>query len=337
MKHLVILGLSIDEGIGAATILENGMVVASCQEQWQDFRICFPKKSVLECLRISDLDPASIVAVCIARKPFMRFEQRLESRIAAFPQGWLGSGFEIFKEAHTELGLSRSFLKQLSALTPTLGDRSRLFFVDRLVSLASWSYFTSPYQNAVVVVRDKGNTKNDVSILSLTGQGNRLKVVSHYTKECDEKFIRDCIVLTNKKNLCLAGNFAMPDWISRLRKEFINSSIWHPSGSSQQGASIGAAMAVFCIYFGRTVTVSTEKAKLNKFTDLGLLRLSDGQEKGLTRSMSCLRTIAVIIVPLLLLLVWLTRFFLLRNLQRTDFCRSHLPGMPTPVSLHDQY
>jgi predicted NodU family carbamoyl transferase len=337
MKHLVILGLSIDEGIGAAAILENGVVVASCQEQRQDSRICFPKKSVLECLRISDLDPASIDAVCLARKPFMKFEQRLESRIAAFPQGWLGSGFEIFKEAHSELGLSRSILRELSTLTPTLGDRSRLFFVDRLISLASWSYFTSPYHNAVVVVGDEGNKKNNVSILTLTGQGNKLKVVSHCTEECDEKLIRDCIVFTNKINLCLVGNFAMSDWISRLRKEFVKSSIWHPSGSCQQGASIGAAMAVFCIYFGRTITVSTEKAKLNKFADLGLLRLSDRQQKGLTRSMSCLRSVAVFIVPLLLLLIWLTRFFLRRNLEPTDFSSAHLPGMPTPVSFHDQY
>lgn len=336
MQHLVILGLTMDEGFGAAALLHNGVLVAACQEQNEDSRICFPKKSVSECLRLSELDAASIEVVCLARKPFMHFESRLESRIEGFPQGWIYSGLEIFNEADSELGLSRRILRELSKLSPHLGNRSRLLFIDGPIGLAAWSYFTSPFHYATVAVRHEGVAKNDETMLMLVGQGGSLKVMPLCTNTNDEKLISCCLDIPSKRSLCLAGNFTTTDWILRWQHKFTESSIWQPSGSNQYGASVGAALATYYIYFGRNRTVPMEEAKQSKVIDLSLWR-SEGQKKRVVSSLIWLRILAIFIIPLLILLTRLTRTLLRNSPKRSDYCRTFLPGMPTPASFHDQY
>ncbi len=145
-----ILGISAFYHDSAACLLEDGRIVAACQEE-RFSRIkhdsSFPAKSVEECLRIGRCRTDQLDCVVFYEKPFARFERLLETYSQHVPRGL------------------RSYLKSMPAwikeklwikdiLHKSLSFEGEILFGDHHESHAASAFYPSPFQSAAILTVD---------------------------------------------------------------------------------------------------------------------------------------------------------------------------------------
>jgi carbamoyltransferase len=86
-----ILGISAFYHDSSACLIEDGKIIAACQEERLS-RVKhdsnFPSKSILYCLAQANCKPEDVTHIIFYEKPFLKFERLLETYLAFAPRGF---------------------------------------------------------------------------------------------------------------------------------------------------------------------------------------------------------------------------------------------------------
>jgi carbamoyltransferase len=152
-----VLGVSAFYHDSAASLVEDGEVVAAAQEERftrkkHDSR--FPVHAVEYCLSEAGVKLDAVDYVAFYDKPFLKFERLLETYLAFAPRGFKSFRMAMplwIREKLFQKGMLRNKLREFH-----LGfdwDK-RLLFTEHHLSHAASAYFPSPFEEAVVLTMD---------------------------------------------------------------------------------------------------------------------------------------------------------------------------------------
>lgn len=152
-----ILGLSAFYHDSSACLIEDGRIVAACQEE-RLTRIKhdsnFPIRSLQYCLQQTGCTPQDIDHIVFYEKPFLKFERLLETYLAFAPRG-----FTSFRKAMPLWLNEKLFQKKLLAdelhdLGFSKSQTQNILFSSHHLSHAASAFYPSPFQEALVLTMD---------------------------------------------------------------------------------------------------------------------------------------------------------------------------------------
>lgn len=152
-----ILGISAYYHDSSAALIENGQVVAACQEE-RLTRIKhdsnFPTQSILYCLQQAKCLASDIDHIVFFEKPFLKFERLLETYLAFAPRG-----FRSFQKAmplwlKEKLFQKKLLREELGELNFSTDQCTRILFSTHHLSHAASAFFASPFSEALVLTMD---------------------------------------------------------------------------------------------------------------------------------------------------------------------------------------
>ena len=154
---MLVLGISAFYHDSAAAIIRDGQIIAAAQEERftrKKHDPGFPANAITYCLAEAKADAKSLDCVVFYEKPFLKFERLIETYLAFAPRG-----FASFRKA-MPLWISEKLfqrdllLRELDAIAPELGDKSKLRFCEHHYSHAASAYYPSPFRSALVLTMD---------------------------------------------------------------------------------------------------------------------------------------------------------------------------------------
>ncbi len=152
-----ILGISAFYHDSAATLLEDGRIVAAAQEERftrkkHDAR--FPTQAIAYCLAAGGVSLDQVDFVAFYDKPFLKFERLLETYVAFAPRGVRSFSMAIPLWLREKLFQKALLKRTLRAFAPGFDWRSRLLFAEHHLSHAASAFFASPFEHAAVLTMD---------------------------------------------------------------------------------------------------------------------------------------------------------------------------------------
>ncbi len=173
-----ILGVSAFYHDSAASLIEDGAVVAAAQEERftrkkHDDR--FPENAIQYCLDEAGIELKDIDYVAFYDKPFLKFERLLETYLAFAP-----IGFRSFKMAIPVWLKEKLFQKDLlrrkfQAFDDAFDWQNKLLFSEHHQSHAASAFFPSPFEEAIVLTMDGVGEWATTSVA--IGRGRELNMV----------------------------------------------------------------------------------------------------------------------------------------------------------------
>jgi carbamoyltransferase len=148
---MLVLGLSCFYHDSAAALLQDGQIVAACQEERLTRKrhdSAFPARSIKYVLREAGIEPAQLDAVGFYEKPLLKFERMLSTYVDTFPRS-----FASFRKAmpvwlHEKLWVPAIIRKELR---PYKGP---ILFAEHHISHAASTFLVSPFNEAAVLTVD---------------------------------------------------------------------------------------------------------------------------------------------------------------------------------------
>ncbi|ATQ68107.1 MULTISPECIES: carbamoyltransferase family protein [Methylosinus] len=154
---MLVLGISAFYHDSAAALIRDGQIVAAAQEERftrKKHDPSFPVNAIAYCLGEARASGEEVDRIAFYEKPFLKFERLLETYLAFAPRGfesfrramplWIGE--KLFQRDH--------LLRELSAISPALGEKAKLRFSEHHFSHAASAYYPSPFQSALVLTMD---------------------------------------------------------------------------------------------------------------------------------------------------------------------------------------
>ena len=166
---MLTLGISCYYHDSAAALLENGHVVAAVEEERfsrKKFDDDFPKMAIDWCLKEAGISSSEINSVAFYDKPVLKFERLLDNYIAVAPRGLYSFLNTIPKWLHKRLWIKNDIMKHLD------GFKGEIIFPEHHLSHASYSFFTSPFEESAILTTDGVGEWSTTSI----GVGNDTSV-----------------------------------------------------------------------------------------------------------------------------------------------------------------
>ena len=154
---MYVLGVSAFYHDRAAALIEDGRIVATAREERfsrrkHDSR--FPKSAINYCLEEAGLQLRDVGHVAFYDKPFLKFERLLETYIAFSPRGLKSFRTALpvwLKEKLFQKSLLRKELKEFDS---DFDWKNKLLFAEHHQSHAASAYYSSPFEDAVVLTMD---------------------------------------------------------------------------------------------------------------------------------------------------------------------------------------
>lgn len=172
-----ILGISAFYHDSAATIVDDGTILAAAQEE-RFTRIKhdagFPMQAISYCLDAAGIGPQQIDHVAFYDKPFLKFERLLETYMAFAPRGFTSFRMALPVWVKEKLFQKGMIAKELGRLDSDIDWSERLLFAEHHQSHAASAFFPSPFENAVVLTMDGVGEWATTS--AGIGQGDDLKI-----------------------------------------------------------------------------------------------------------------------------------------------------------------
>jgi carbamoyltransferase len=152
-----ILGISAFYHDSAAALVDDGVIVAACQEERftrkkHDSR--FPRLAIENCLAQGGIALTDVDYVAFYDKPLLKFERLLETYIAFAPRGFKSFAMAIPVWLKEKLFQKDLLKKELRRNAPDFDWDSRLLFAEHHQSHAASAFFASPFEDAVVLTMD---------------------------------------------------------------------------------------------------------------------------------------------------------------------------------------
>ncbi len=152
-----ILGISAFYHDSAATLVENGKILAAAQEE-RFSRIkhdsSYPYKSIDYVLKFGKTNLRDIDHIVFYEKPFLKFERLLETFVAFAPRG-----FKQFSKAMPVWLREKLFQKNLLIENLKRHDKSfdaseKIYFSEHHISHAASAFYPSPFDEALILTAD---------------------------------------------------------------------------------------------------------------------------------------------------------------------------------------
>ncbi len=146
-----VLGLSCFYHDSAAALLQDGKIVAACQEERLSRKrhdSGFPSRAVKYVLREAGIRPEDLDAVGFYDKPLLKFERMLSTYVATFPRS-----FGSFRKAIPPWIKEKLWIPSLirKELRPYKGP---ILFAEHHMSHAASCFLVSPYEEAAILTVD---------------------------------------------------------------------------------------------------------------------------------------------------------------------------------------
>jgi carbamoyltransferase len=152
-----ILGISAFYHDSAATITQNGEIIAAAQEE-RFTRIkhdpAFPTKAVEYCLMESGLTLDKLDAIVFYDKPLLKFERLLETYYAFSPSGLRSFLTSIPVWLKEKMFLKRMLYEELFKIGEFDKKKVKLLFPEHHLSHAASAYYPSPFEESAVLTID---------------------------------------------------------------------------------------------------------------------------------------------------------------------------------------
>ena len=152
-----ILGISAFFHDSAATLIQDGKIIAAAQEERfsrikHDER--FPKNAIKYVLREGNIDLNKIDYVVFFEKPFLKFERLLETYMAFAPKGFKSFSLAMPVWLKEKLFQKKFLFDYLKELDKDFDDINKIKFSEHHYSHAASAFFPSPFEEAIILTLD---------------------------------------------------------------------------------------------------------------------------------------------------------------------------------------
>ena len=175
-KLSYIIGISAFYHDSAASIIKNGEILASAQEERftrKKHDPSFPKNSINFCLDFCKINLSDVDAVVFYEKPFVKFERLLETYIAFFPWG-LKSFIASFPVWIKEKLFQKKLIFEALKSIDKKFDIKKLKFSEHHLSHSASAFFSSPFKEASILTLDGVGEWTTSSVAS--GDENKIEI-----------------------------------------------------------------------------------------------------------------------------------------------------------------
>lgn len=176
---MFILGISAFYHDSAASLINNGEIVAAAQEERftrKKHDSSFPKNAIEYCLKEANINANQISYVIFYEKPFLKFERLLETYLAFAPKGFKSFAMAMPLWIKDKLFQKSQLIKDLiNILGEETNWHDRILFSEHHLSHAASAFYPSPFEKAAILTIDGVGewTTSSVAI----GEGSNLRVL----------------------------------------------------------------------------------------------------------------------------------------------------------------
>tara|TARA_B110000503_G_scaffold83326_1_gene127169 strand:+ start:2355 stop:4184 length:1830 start_codon:yes stop_codon:yes gene_type:complete len=154
---MLILGISCFYHDSAAVLLDGENIVGAAQEE-RFTRIkhdsSFPEESIKFVLSQQKINISDLDAIVFYEKPFLKFERILETYIAFAPKGFKSFCISLPIWLKEKLFQKKFLFNKLKKIDNSFTDESKIKFSEHHLSHAASSFYTSPYQQSLILTLD---------------------------------------------------------------------------------------------------------------------------------------------------------------------------------------
>jgi carbamoyltransferase len=172
-----IIGISAFYHDSAATLINNGEIIAAAQEE-RFTRIkndaSFPIHAIKYILEEANINLDQIQFVTFYDKPFLKFERLLETYIAFAPKGFNQFRISMPIWIKEKLYLKNILIKELKKIDNKFKSQKLLFSKHHLSHAAS-AFYPSPFDEAIIISVDGVGEWATTTVAH--GKGNRIKML----------------------------------------------------------------------------------------------------------------------------------------------------------------
>ncbi|HLO43040.1 MAG TPA: carbamoyltransferase [Leadbetterella sp.] len=152
-----ILGISAFYHDSAASIVQDGKIIAAAQEERftrKKHDPGFPTNAVKFCLEYSGLELKDLDAIVFYDKPLLKFERLLETYYAFAPKGLRSFITSIPVWIKEKMFLKRLIHEELEQIGSYDKKKTKLLFPEHHLSHAASAFYPSPYEDSAILTID---------------------------------------------------------------------------------------------------------------------------------------------------------------------------------------
>ncbi|HAH24571.1 MAG TPA: hypothetical protein DCL77_12610 [Prolixibacteraceae bacterium] len=171
-----VLGISAFYHDSAATLVQNGKIIAAAQEERFTRKKnddSFPANAIQYCMEEAGIGTAELECVVFYDKPFIKFERLLETYHAFAPKGLISFINAIPVWLKDKLFMRRLIQKQLKAIG--ISVHVPILFSEHHLSHAASAFYPSPFEEAAILTIDGVGEWATTTISH--GKGNKITVL----------------------------------------------------------------------------------------------------------------------------------------------------------------
>ena len=225
-----ILGIAAYYHDSSACIIQDGEILAACQEE-RFSRLKhdagFPAKSILYCLTAANCAAQDVDHIVFFEKPFLKFERLLETYLAFVPKGFLSFSKAIPLWLKEKLFQKKLLKAELVGLGFSKNQSDKILFSSHHLSHAASAFYPSPHREAIVLTMD-GVGEWDTTTVFI-GKDNQLKKIKelrfpHSLGLLYSAFTYYCGFKVNSGEYKLMGlaPFGKPAYIEKIKHHLID-------------------------------------------------------------------------------------------------------------------
>ena len=173
-----VLGISAFYHDSAAAIVVDGNIIAAAQEERftrKKHDSSYPKNSINYVLKESKLQLSEVDHVVFYEKPFLKFERLLETYVAFSPRGFRSFCMSMPLWLSEKLFQKKMLFNLLKAQDNNFNNIKKINFSEHHLSHAASAFFSSPYEDAVILTLD-GVGEWATTTISF-GQKNKINIL----------------------------------------------------------------------------------------------------------------------------------------------------------------
>ena len=173
-----ILGISAFYHDSAATLIQDGEIIAAAQEERfsrvkHDSR--FPKNAISYVLEEGKVELNNIDYIVFFEKPFLKFERLLETYLAFAPRGFKSFSLAMPLWLREKLFQKKLIFDLLHEQDPNFTDIKKIKFSEHHFSHAASAFYPSPFEEAIILTLDGVGEWATTTVAH--GKGNQIKIL----------------------------------------------------------------------------------------------------------------------------------------------------------------
>ena len=173
-----VLGISAFYHDSAAAIIVNGEIIAAAQEERfsrKKHDANYPKNAINYILKEANLKLSEVDHVVFYEKPFLKFERLLETYVGFSPSGFRSFSMSMPSWLSEKLFQKKILFDALKEQDNNFKDLTKINFSEHHLSHAASAFFSSPYDEAVILTLD-GVGEWATTTISL-GKNNKINIL----------------------------------------------------------------------------------------------------------------------------------------------------------------